>query len=80
LMFLTGIIMWFPLIFPRSLVQVLYPLHALGVIAIGGFVMVHIYLGTYGNPGTFRSITYGKVTRAWVKKHHGKWLKELEKE
>jgi len=36
-------------------------------------VIVHVYLGVLANPGTLRGIFEGRVTRAWVKKHHPLW-------
>jgi len=79
LMSLTGIIMWFPFSFPRELVIFCYPLHALGVAALAGSVILHIFLGTFGNPGTVQSMLSGKCTRAWAKLQHGKWLSEYDR-
>jgi len=78
LMVLTGLIMWFPLLFPAGLVRLMYLLHALGFVVIFPFFFVHLYLGTVGSPGSLSAMTTGWVTRAWLKKQHGKWLKEME--
>jgi formate dehydrogenase subunit gamma len=40
-------------------------------------VPVHIYLGTFANPGTFRIMIYGTVPLAWAKKKYPKWIKEM---
>jgi uncharacterized protein (DUF362 family) len=32
------------------------------------------------NPGTVQAMISGWVTRAWLKKQHPKWLKEMEHE
>ena len=79
-MVVTGLIMWFPLSFPSSLVRWLFVLHALGFVVIFAFFFVHLYLGTIGSPGSLDAMTTGWVTRAWLKKQHPKWLKEMEEE
>jgi formate dehydrogenase subunit gamma len=73
----TGIFMWFP-VFPPFLTRWLYVLHALGVLVLGGFLVIHFYLGTYGNPGTFQVMGHGFITKGWAKKHRPKWLREVE--
>jgi formate dehydrogenase subunit gamma len=78
LMVVTGLIMWAPLIFPVWLVRWMYPLHALGFVAIFSFFFVHLYLGTIGSPGSAPAMFSGWVTRAWLLKQHPKWLKEME--
>jgi len=79
-MVITGLIMWFPLSFPSWLVRWLFVLHALGFVVIFAFFFVHLYLGTIGSPGSLDAMTTGWVTRAWLKKQHPKWLKEMEEE
>ena len=49
---------------------------------IFGFVMVagvvaHAYLGTIANPGTWRVLVDGSVTREWAKHHHPNWYHAL---
>lgn len=78
IMVLTGLIMWFPLSFPAMLVRWMFVLHALGFVTIFAFFFVHLYLGTIGSPGSAPAMFSGWVTRAWVKKQHPKWLKEME--
>jgi formate dehydrogenase subunit gamma len=79
-MVITGLIMWFPLMFPAMLVRWLFVLHALGFVVIFAFFFVHLYLGTIGSPGSAPAMFTGWVTRAWLKKQHPKWLKEMEEE
>jgi formate dehydrogenase subunit gamma len=79
-MVFTGIIMWFPLSFPSWIVRLLFFLHALGFVVIFPFFFVHLYLGTIGSPGSLQAMTTGWVTKAWLKKQHPKWLKEMEHE
>lgn len=78
LMIISGLIMWFPLGFSRTLVSWMYPLHALGFLVIFPFFFVHLYLGTIGVPGSAQAIFTGYVTRAWAKKQCPLWLEEME--
>jgi len=73
----TGIFMWFPIL-GVELTRWFYVLHALGVLVLGSFLVLHIYLGTYGNPGTFQVMGHGLVTKGWAKKHRPKWLRDVE--
>jgi formate dehydrogenase subunit gamma len=79
-MVVTGLVMWFPLSFPSWLVQWMFTFHALGFVVIFSFFFVHLYLGTIGSPGSAPAMFSGWVTRAWLKKQHPKWLKEMEEE
>ena len=78
IMFLTGLMMWFPLSFPPLIVRLMYVLHALGFVVIFAFFFVHLYLGTIGSPGSLDAMLTGWVSRAWLTKQHPKWLKEME--
>ena len=40
-------------------------------------IPVHIYLGTFANPGTFRIMIYGTVPLEWAKKRHAKWVSKM---
>ncbi|WP_243372582.1 formate dehydrogenase subunit gamma [Geotalea sp. SG265] len=74
---ITGIFIWWPLAFPRWIVQLSLLVHGLLFVSSIMFVVVHVYLGTIGNPGTLEAMLWGKVSRAWAKKHHPKWYKEV---
>ncbi len=76
----SGLIIWFPFSYSVSLVRLMYVLHALGFVIIFAFFFVHLYLVTIGAPGSAPAMFTGWVTRAWVKKQHPKWLKEMEKD
>ncbi len=76
----TGIFIWFPLSFPRWIVQISLMLHGLMFVGSIMFVVVHVYLATIGNPGTLEAMLWGRVTRAWAKHHHPKWYKEVSGE
>lgn len=81
IMFLTGLMMWFPITLglTRGLVLLCYPLHVFGVVILAGVVVVHIFLGT-ASPGTIQAMLTGKVTRAWARLQHGAWLKDYERQ
>ena len=75
----TGIPMWFPLSFPTLLREICILLHDITFILLLLSVIGHIYLGTAAEPGTFRAMTRGTVTRKWAKFHHPGWYKEISK-
>ena len=77
-MFITGIIMWFPLGFPKSLVRFCYLLHAMGAVVMGASIIIHGFLGTFANPGSVSAMMHGWVTKTWLKTQHGRYYKELE--
>ncbi|MDA8123120.1 MAG: formate dehydrogenase subunit gamma [Deltaproteobacteria bacterium] len=74
---ITGFVIWFPVLLPRSLVQVSLLVHGLIFVLFIMFVIVHIYLATIGNPGTLDGMLWGRVSRIWARKHHVKWYKEI---
>jgi formate dehydrogenase subunit gamma len=76
----TGLFIWLPMSFPRWLVQISLMLHGLMFAGSIMFVVVHVYLGTIGNPGTAEAMLLGRVTRPWAKYHHPKWYKEITEE
>ncbi|MBI5483271.1 MAG: formate dehydrogenase subunit gamma [Deltaproteobacteria bacterium] len=74
---ISGIFIWFPLFFPRWIVQFSLLFHCLMFVGSIMFVIVHVYLATIGNPGTIEAMLYGDVRKIWAKKHHPKWYKEV---
>ena len=76
----TGIVMWFPLYFPPIVRELAIILHDITFICFFIGIVTHIYLGTAAEPGTFRSMVRGTVTRPWARLHHPGWLKEIDKE
>jgi formate dehydrogenase subunit gamma len=75
---LTGIPMWFPLRFPSVLFrEICILLHDITFILLTVSVVGHIYLGTAAEPGTFRAMTRGTVTRAWARFHHPGWYRDV---
>jgi formate dehydrogenase subunit gamma len=76
----TGIVMWFPLQFPRIVREIAILLHDITFIFFFVGIVTHIYLGTAAEPGTFRSMVRGTVTRSWARLHHPGWLKDVDKD
>ncbi len=72
----SGLIMWNPLIFPVSMARTAYMVHGLSAFVIAAFFVVHLYLGTIGNPGTVQIMFTGWCTRAYAEEHKPKWLEE----
>ena len=74
---LSGLIMWFPLYFPQIVRELAILLHDITFICFLLAIIGHIYLGTAAEPGTFRAMTRGTVTRAWARLHHPGWFEEV---
>ena len=74
----SGFVMWNPLYWPVFLARIAYMAHAGAVVLLASFIVVHIYLGTAGNPGTVSAMITGEVTRAWCETHCPRWLAEKE--
>jgi formate dehydrogenase gamma subunit len=76
----SGIVMWFPLRFPPVVRELAILLHDITFIFFFIGIVTHIYLGTAAEPGTFRSMVRGTVTRPWARLHHPGWLKDIDRE
>lgn len=74
---LTGMVMWFPFAFPRWVREWAIVLHDVTFICFMVGIVMHIYLGTTAEPGTFRSMTRGTVTKPWARLHHPGWLRDV---
>jgi len=74
---ITGVIMWFPEIFGRILVAISYVIHDISALIMLFGIFFHVYLSTFGEPGTSRAMTRGTVTQAWAWTHHPAWYKEV---
>ena len=74
---LSGVVLWFPLTFPRLLMAASILLHDVTFILFAVAIVFHIYLGTAALPGTFGSMTRGTVTKAWARLHHPLWYRDV---
>ena len=73
----SGIPMWFPLYFPQIVREIAILLHDITFIFFLIGMVFHIYLGTIAEPGTFRAMTRGTVTRSWARLHHPGWFRQV---
>jgi formate dehydrogenase subunit gamma len=75
---LSGYIMWFPAIFPSSLVRVAYWTHDLAMIFATCMVCMHGYLGSFhpGSGESFWGMWKGTVRADWAQHHHAIWYQE----
>ena len=62
---------------PRWLRGLSIVLHDFTFICFMVGIVMHIYLGTTAEPGTFRSMTQGTVTKPWARLHHPGWLRTV---
>ena len=77
-LFVSGFLLWQPEAFPlRWLRESAWVLHDVTFILFAVALVLHVYLGTAAEPGTFQAMTRGTVSTAWAKLHHPKWLREL---
>ena len=74
---LSGVVLWFPLTFPAIVREAAILLHDVTFIVFVMAVVLHIYLGTAAEPGTFDSMVRGTVTRPWARLHHPRWYREV---
>jgi formate dehydrogenase subunit gamma len=80
LLFVSGLLLWFPELIPSSLRGLRYAailVHvSLALITIGAFI-IHVYMGTAMVRGGFTSIIRGEVSPAWAKTHHRLWYQRV---
>lgn len=74
---LSGVVLWWSAYFSQPFRSVSILLHSLAFIGFFCAIVAHIYLGTAAEPGTFRSMTRGTVTKAWARLHHPKWFRDV---
>jgi formate dehydrogenase subunit gamma len=77
LFLISGILIWLVEVTHRWVVAVSYVVHDIAaLIMLAGFI-IHVYEGTAAQPGTFRSMIDGTVSRAWAWTHHPAWYREV---
>ncbi len=74
---LSGIVMWFPTVFPFWVRAISYWLHEITFFAFVIGIIYHVYMSTTAMPGTLRAMTRGTVTKDWAKWHHPRWYREI---
>jgi formate dehydrogenase subunit gamma len=74
---LTGLVLWFTEYIPWSLRFVRYIsiiLHPIAFLAtLAGFI-IHVYMGTAVERGSFTSVIRGEVSENWARTHHRLWF------
>jgi len=77
IMSITGVMLIYKGAFSVAVICLTSTVHNLtGFILIAG-VVSHAYLGTIANPGTWRVLVDGYVTRKWAEHHHPFWYHEV---
>jgi formate dehydrogenase subunit gamma len=74
---ITGFIMWYPTVFGRVVVSIAYVIHDLSALIMLFGIFFHIYLSTFGEPGTIQAMTRGTVSEGWAWTHHPAWYKAV---
>lgn len=76
---ITGIIIWRPWFagyFPIDLIRIAVLLHAVCAFVMISGIIVHIYAAIWIR-GTVGAMVRGTVSRAWARKHHPGWYKQI---
>ena len=73
----SGVVLWFPLSFSPLVRETAILLHEVTFILFTVAIVFHIYLGTAAEPGTFRAMTRGTVTRSWARLHRPGWFRKV---
>jgi Cytochrome b subunit of formate dehydrogenase len=74
---LSGIVMWVPEYMPagmkwlRGVAILIHEIAAL--ITIGAFI-IHVYMGYFMVPGSWKAIVHGYVSPQWARTHHRLWF------
>jgi len=77
----SGLIMYFPNFEQgRVLLQDAHMIHTLASVFVIAFMIVHIYLASFGVEGALECITTGYCDSNWAKEHHDLWYEEMVKE
>ena len=80
LLFLSGLVLWFPEYIPWSLRWLRYiavVTHASSALLTIGLFLIHVYMGVFAERGAFDSVIYGDVTEDFAKRFHPAWYEEL---
>lgn len=75
----SGLIMWFPNIFPSWLVLIAYPVHDLSWMFMTCMLMVHMFLSLIHPKmrAALKGITTGWVDEEFAKSHYPKWYRRV---
>jgi formate dehydrogenase subunit gamma len=74
LLVLSGLVLVFPNFDQtRSTMQWSNVVHVVAAYSAIALALVHVYLGTIGQVGSYRAMRYGYVDESWAKHHHERW-------
>jgi formate dehydrogenase subunit gamma len=77
----SGIVIWrqyFSHAFGIGLIRFAVLVHAAAAFVLITSILVHIYAAIWIK-GSMGAMLYGKVSRAWARKHHPGWAKEVDR-
>jgi formate dehydrogenase subunit gamma len=80
LLFLSGLVLWFPEYIPWSLAwlrKTAILIHVSSALLTIGLFMIHVYMSVFAERGALDSVIYGDVTEDFAKRFHPAWYKEL---
>jgi len=77
LFLITGILIWFDNVTNRIVVAISYIIHDVAALVMLGGFLIHVYQSTTAEPGTFRAMISGTVTKAWAWTRHPAWYREV---
>ncbi len=78
----SGIVLWrqyFGELFGIGLIRLASVAHALAAFVLITSIIVHIYAAIWVK-GSVGAMLTGKVSRAWARKHHPGWFKDVERQ
>jgi formate dehydrogenase subunit gamma len=81
LLLLSGVVLWYTETLPWSFRYLRYAavlIHASVALITIGLFLIHVYMSTILEEGSFGSMLHGTVTRAWAWTFHRKWYDEVE--
>lgn len=80
LLLLSGVVLWYTETLPWSLRYVRYGailIHASVALVTIGLFLIHVYMSTILEEGSFSAMVHGHVTRAWAWTFHRRWYYEV---
>lgn len=77
---IAGVIMWRPYFAPLFSIETIrwaMVVHSLAAFVLIFVIIAHVYAAIFWVTGTLSAMTTGMVTRAWAKRHHPLWYREV---
>ncbi|MCC7080864.1 MAG: formate dehydrogenase subunit gamma [Burkholderiales bacterium] len=76
---ITGLVLLFPNFDQtRETMQIANIVHAIAAVLFMALGLGHIYMGTIGMAGAYRSMRTGYVDETWAKEHHALWYEDIK--